>query len=90
MSDKNDLEVAEKLGGIREWKGNVDKRLDEHHTRIAEVEKCQVAISNARKIMIPFMTLGAFVASVLLFIVFSLRDPVTAKAILSTLIDVLK
>lgn len=90
MVDKNDLEVAGKLGGLQEWKGVVDRRLDDHNKRIGEVERCQVAISNARKIAVPFMTLGALVASVLLFIVFSLRDPATAKEILSTLIGLLK
>lgn len=86
MVDKNDIETAKTLATIIEWRKNVDEIIDEHTARLDGVEKWQIAITNARKLLIPYMTLGAVVAFVLSFIVFSARDPVTALQILKSLI----
>ena len=86
MVDKNDIETAKVLATIIEWRKGVDETIDNHTTRIEGVEKWQTAINNARKLLIPYMTLGAIAAFVLCFAVFSLRDPATAAAILKSLI----
>ena len=82
MVDKKDVEIAV----IHEWKKTVDRQLETHDSRLVEVEKCQQAILNARKVAIPFMTAGAAAMLAVCLGVFLLRDPVTAQAILKSLI----
>lgn len=86
MANKDDLETARTLATIIEWRKGVDNVIDAHTTRIEGVEKWQTSVNNARKLLIPFMTIGAVVAFALCFAVFSLRDPATATAILKSLI----
>lgn len=87
MANRDDIETARAFATIIEWRKGVDKTLDDHTDRIEGVEKWQTSVNNARKLLIPYMTIGAVVAFVLCFAVFSLRDPVTAAAILKSLME---
>jgi len=84
--DKNDIEVAEKIARLHEWRGTVDKRLDTHESKIKGVEEWQTAVINAKKMLIPAMTFGFAVAFVVYYVVLYQRDPASAKAILESLI----
>lgn len=86
MSKQDEIEDAKFQATIIEWRKGVDKIIDDHDLRIGEVEKCQEAMKNAKKLLIPFMTIGGVVVFVVCFTVFSLRDPATAAAILKSLI----
>ncbi|MDE2233674.1 MAG: hypothetical protein KGJ90_06255 [Patescibacteria group bacterium] len=85
MSRQNDIEDAKFQATMSEWRKGVDKVLDDYHLRIGEVEKCQLAMKNAARLLIPFMTLGGLLVFILCLSVFALQDPSTAAATLKLL-----